>query len=600
MSSLTSYQVVAAVGTLIIFAVLNLIGSVAQEYDFVREITYWLSVPTRTFDMLSGLIRSEDIFYFLIVISMFLVITILKIKFSRISVSRAKKSLSYLAVVVTAFVCAYITSRPSMVGFVDATRTKTETITAESQGIVNELEGAVTITNYVNLLDGKSFNYLPIFINNNKGIFADFLRFKPDLKVKYVYYYDQTLDGVDRNKIHSGKTLEEIRDYMCLVYNLNIRMFKSPEEIKKIINLAPFNNSFIRVVERENGDIAYLRDYNDNQRTPSEAEICAVFQKMVSTPPKVAFIVGDGQREINKPGDRDFSSFTTNHEFRYALINQGFDVTQVDISKGGVIDDDINIVVLSDMKQPMTQMGLETLDKYIARGGNMLISTDVNRSATMQPILSRFGVEAESDVIVQPLGDFYPDLLLAKASEESKELAKGFMRMIKSGGRVAMPGAVALTDVDSSIYQKVAILQTNSKGAWIERESKDMKNDKVILNVNANEQEEVYTSAFAVSRDIDGKEQRVMIFGDTDWMSNAELSISRVGYRSANFNMIVESFRWLSNGEFPIEIERPDCTDNKLTAIVKDISIINTLFLYIIPALMIACGVTLWLIRRRN
>ena len=42
MSSLTNYQVVAALGTLAVLAVLQFIGTFGQEYDFVREITYCL------------------------------------------------------------------------------------------------------------------------------------------------------------------------------------------------------------------------------------------------------------------------------------------------------------------------------------------------------------------------------------------------------------------------------------------------------------------------------------------------------------------------------------------------------------------------------
>ena len=43
MSTITKYQVVAVVGTLAILAILNFIGGVGQEYDFVRDITYWLA-----------------------------------------------------------------------------------------------------------------------------------------------------------------------------------------------------------------------------------------------------------------------------------------------------------------------------------------------------------------------------------------------------------------------------------------------------------------------------------------------------------------------------------------------------------------------------
>ena len=71
MSSITSYQVVAAMGTLAIFALLNVIKGIGQNIDFVREITYWLSINGRCNEFVRGMICSEDLLYFLIVIVLF-------------------------------------------------------------------------------------------------------------------------------------------------------------------------------------------------------------------------------------------------------------------------------------------------------------------------------------------------------------------------------------------------------------------------------------------------------------------------------------------------------------------------------------------------
>ena len=72
MSTLTSYQVVAAMGTLAVLAVLNFIGGVGQNIALVREITYWLSISGRANEMVDGLICSEDVIYFFVVSILFL------------------------------------------------------------------------------------------------------------------------------------------------------------------------------------------------------------------------------------------------------------------------------------------------------------------------------------------------------------------------------------------------------------------------------------------------------------------------------------------------------------------------------------------------
>ena len=65
MSSLTSYQVVAAIGTFAVFFVLGRVGIMWQGIEFVRDITYWLSINGRSATFINGLICSEDVLYFL-------------------------------------------------------------------------------------------------------------------------------------------------------------------------------------------------------------------------------------------------------------------------------------------------------------------------------------------------------------------------------------------------------------------------------------------------------------------------------------------------------------------------------------------------------
>src|SRR5690606_463322 len=65
MSSLTSYQVVAALGTFAIFAVLNYVNQLWQDVSFVRDIMFWLSMRGRTSEFIGGIIGSEDVIYFI-------------------------------------------------------------------------------------------------------------------------------------------------------------------------------------------------------------------------------------------------------------------------------------------------------------------------------------------------------------------------------------------------------------------------------------------------------------------------------------------------------------------------------------------------------
>ena len=602
MSSLTTYQVVAAVGTLIVLAILNFVGNIGQEYDFIRELTYWLSINRRTIDMLNGVIRSEDVIYFVVVVTLFLTFTTFKLTSDRCTISRFRQAISYLGFFVAAMAIGYFTSRPGMIKVWDTTRTKLNSLTENSQHVLAKLTGPVTITNYVNLLDNKSYRYLPIMKKANETIFEPYCLAKPDLQVKYVYYYDFAPNGVANNPKFQGKTVDEMRDYMTMIYNLNPHLFKSPEEIRQIIDLREEQNTFVRIMETQDGKRTFIRDFEDMDATPSEAEITAAIKKMISTPPTVAFIKGDGEREVSKSGDRDYSNFSIEKYSRAALINQGFDVCEIDISHGDTISSLINIVVLAEMRTPLTEKGENQLEAYLARGGNLFILTDTGRQEVMNPFLSKFGIKMEEYQLAQSSADFSPNLILAKATHESGKLTFGFKDDFpKYDLRVSMPGCVALTCSNNDYgFQYTPILETNAKGVWIEKEQTDLQESPVECNASAGEKEQTYITAYALSRQLKDKEQRIIISGDADCISNTELTLSREGYRSGNFNLIIESFRWLSGGEFPIDIRRPHCTDNKLSIGVKDIGTMKTIFIIIIPAILLLIGVGIWFFRRRN
>lgn len=82
-SSLTSYQIIAAVGTFMVLMLLSMIGKFGQQYDFIREITYWLSINGRADTFLSGMLCSEDLLYFPVVSAAFLALAVIRLNATR-------------------------------------------------------------------------------------------------------------------------------------------------------------------------------------------------------------------------------------------------------------------------------------------------------------------------------------------------------------------------------------------------------------------------------------------------------------------------------------------------------------------------------------
>ena len=599
MSSLTSYQVVAAIATLAVLTALKYVGSIGQEYDLIKDITYWLSINGRSTQMLGGLITSEDVVYFIVVISLFIVLTVMKIKFSRSSMSTVSKILGYAGVIAIALGIGYISSRPKMMTFEDETETKSQTITQNSQEVMSQLDGKVTITHYVNLFDDQGSSYLPRNRKWGESVFNQFVRFKPDMKIKYVYYWD-TIPGVDILARYKVDTLPEAVNYLANLYRLSPKWFKTPEQIRSMIDLSPFDNRFIRIIERENGQKAYLRDFSDMQRVPGEAEITAAFKKMIMTPPIVGFLNGHEERDIAKGGDRDYLLFANEPTFRYSLINQGFDVSSIDIDNDRTIPEDINIIVVADLRSPLNEQEMAHIDEYLARGGNMLILTEPERGASVNPLLSRFGIEDGKGTIAYPSKDFAPNLVLSEITPQMAQLSYGFEAMLQENKKVAMPGTAPLTYTENGEYEITPMFVTRQDNVWVELEAKDMLEDKVEFNEEAGETMGQCVTALSVTRQINDKQQRILVIGDADCISNAELKMQREGYNSGNFELVTEGFRWLTYSEFKVDTRRPSPSDHTFTTTVDSLGYTKVLFMLIYPGILLIMALAIGMIRRKH
>ena len=102
----------------------------------------------------------------------------------------------------------------------------------------------------------------------------------------------------------------------------------------------------------------------------------------------------------------------------------------------------------------------------------------------------------------------------------------------------------------------------------------------------------------ALKRQLDGKEQKIIILGDADYISNGELHRRRKGVKANNFNLITGGFYWLSDEEVPINITRLQPIDNVLDMSIQAASIWKIIFVWIIPGILIIVSIFIWLRRR--
>lgn len=642
MSCLTSYQVVAALSTLVLLAALSYIGQLWQDIDFVRDLAYFLSIQGRADHMLLGLITTKDIIYFLVIIGMFLGFGIYKLQSDRESRPVVVKVGRYVLIVVLALTVGYISARPGLVGYIDATANKTMTLTENAQKVLKEMgDTTLKVTSYINLLDGRFYYGKPDQRNTDMARWEPYLRFKPDIQFKYVYFYDSSGDK-NLFKFNPGMTVQSLAERYAKSMKIDLRSFETPAEIRKTIDLRPERNRYVMHLEY-GGRKTFLRLFDDNMVFPSETETAAALKRLMQAKlPMIAFAQGESERSIEKLGDRHFKYLTNEITFRNSLINQGFDVEKVFL-KEEEIPKGITALVIADPKVAFDSVAMRKIERYIADGGNLLIAGEPGKQNIVNPLLQMLGVQLMDGMIVEKNRDFSPELVQPYLTAE----AAGFTRKLHADFEdslvIAMHGAAGLSYTPGGPFTVMPLAMTSGKLSWNKKIKPDEnmielaedeetprafssgvmivgdgpapdvaslkkkapvpapkpEPDPDILSFDAGkgDQQGPLPVVVGLTRTIHGRQQKIVVSGDADFLSNAELA--RFNIKTCNFDFSTAVFSWFANGEFPIDTSRPPAKDKRLAITDAGLSFLKVLLLGILPGLLLVLG-SILLVRRKR
>ncbi|TDS14971.1 Gldg family protein [Sphingobacterium paludis] len=595
MSSLTSYNIVAAIGTLCVFALMNFGRGLWQDIPFVREITYWLAINGRVDTFIAGLITSEDFFYFILVDVLFIAFTIFRLQAVRKKQSGMQHLMRFGGVTLLVFLAGYISTLPALKGYYDSTYQKRNTLTASSQAIMAKLDGDFTITTYVNMLEGNNFIGLPAAYKGDVASFEKYIRFKPETKMRYVYYYHDAENPIlDRQfpNLNTEQRLDTLKKFNK--WDFDIVPYSA---IQEKVDLTGEDFRFVRVLERENGRKTFLRVFNDMVRVPTESEISAAIKRLVIDQlPVVGFVSGHGERDSKSSQDRDYKTITQEKTFRYSMVNQGFDFKEIDLAKD--IPADINILVVANPRKNYSESELQILHRYVEKGGNMLLTGEPEQAAIFNDIARPLGVTMEEGVLVKQQEALQPDLLTLQPTAAGADFSFYLKPLISRQEVITMPGAGGLVVTTDSPFKATALFASDSSGTWNELQQGNFIDAKPVFDPELGEKQGERPTVLALSRTLRSKEQKILVTGDADWISNSELFIQRNQVNAVNFSLVSAAFSWLSDGEVPVDMRLKDPIDKTLRIGESSWTYFSILFKIVIPLGMLAIGLIIWIRRR--
>lgn len=602
MSSITHYQIVSAISTFILLFLLNNIGTVWQEYDYIRNITYHLSLSGRTRRMGGMIVTSRDVFYFVFIILLFVYFTYLSLKHGLETVSKFKKLGRYACAILLVITLLIFTSKPGYIAYWDPTRGDNFTIDTVTQKIIKELnEGELEVTLYTNLLSRGFAKARPSSRNDYiYDIWEKYRRFKPDINLKFVDYYDVLDEYRPAYEANKGISLDSFAHEKAIRDKAIFKNYLKPSQIKSIINLQEEQVGIVMHLKYKHRSI-FLRTYNDGLFWPEEYHFAAAFKRLASdTVPMVYVSTGNLERSIYKKGERELSNFSIEKALRKSLINSGFEFDTINLAYSEV-PKDAYALLIADPKVNLSETALNNVSKHLAGGGNLLALGEINKQQVLNPIVEPLGVSLMPGTLVHVSKHETPDKVLGHVTLDwvtlvatYEEQISNYKKELSHGHSMisVFPGTTHIAYKSNEYKFTKAIVTSPKDRVW--SKINPLIIDSVAPVMNPKEGDYVadtFVIAAALEKTNLGKQQRIGIVGDADFLSNLRQNSHKLG---------VDYMSWMSQGAFPIDIPKAKFKDDLFLVSSGTVKTLSVIFLWIIPAILSLTGILLLLRRRRH
>jgi ABC-type uncharacterized transport system involved in gliding motility auxiliary subunit len=301
----------------------------------------------------------------------------------------------------------------------------------------------------------------------------------------------------------------------------------------------------------------------------------------------VAFVSGDGERRPDDKGNADLGTFMAQLEGR------GMRAVPLNFAQVTAVPQHTDLVVLASPEMALPEGAVKALTDYVANGGNLLwLSEPSNDDLHLQPLADALGIRMLPGVLVDGQGaalGLKDPRMIALGDYPPHAITRGFT-LTTLFPQVSALALAARTD------WKVGAFLRSSTQSWTEFKPIDNATSSTIqYDPNAGELKGPLDFGFAMSRlspSPDKAEQRVVVIGDGDFLSNTFLG------NGGNRALGERIFDWLLGDDALVNLPPRGAPDRLLQISQAQLSTVTLGFLAVLPLLLLAIGG--WIAWRRR
>ena len=335
-------------------------------------------------------------------------------------------------------------------------------------------------------------------------------------------------------------------------------------------------------------DMAGKTERIEKQSEPlREEDVTNALMKIVKGEKKtIYFVEGHGEKSIDNTERTSYSNA------RSGLEKENDVVKTLNIVREGKIPDDASVIVVAGPTTAPFQNELDLIDAYLNKGGSALIMVDPAPGVSLSEFLKKWSVDVAEDLVLDASG---VGRLLGMGPAAPLVTPQGYgthkitqpMSRLMTFFPVVRSVSPAATPAEGITVEK--LLQTN-QNSWGETNT---KNNEASFD-EKNDLKGPLSLAVAVTKTLsDNKKTRLLVYGDSDFASNAYYG------QQGNGNLFINSTNWLAGDESFISIRPKSPGDRRLTMTEAQSRMVSYLSVILLPLSMLIAGISVWMNRRK-
>lgn len=347
------------------------------------------------------------------------------------------------------------------------------------------------------------------------------------------------------------------------------------------------------------GTMVFIRNRNQPDEVFSKSNSindndihAALVQVINPTDKKAYFLTGHGELNIAGFDDVGMGIIVG------VIEDQGFEIETLNLFTAGEVPEDATVVALLGQQAPLDPAELEALTSYVEGGGSLILARD--------PVDSETRVGVEEDGLNDWLND-YCGLRLRNDAIIDQDLARagqafglefigdsyGTHTIVTQdlrafGTRFSLARSIAIFSEENITGGAVTPLVFTSGNAWGET-----RFDLLSAGVAQPDPEDA-TGPLTIAASCEIDESRIVVFGDSDFITNS------VGAFGGNGLLFANAMNWLADDEVSIELTPRTAITRQVNIPQQQLRLLQIISICLGPVVIGAIGLFVAVSRRRR